>query len=223
MYLYCLLLVEIFPFMLFLSLLILFGRHFPLQLATQLVQMPMHLALAVASAVVPWWLVGMPNYAGVVLFHILCLFSTFVTANTFATMISTIVPNPMAGWYKFDITMCVSFSVLCVGADKSTSFLSLTHVVVRSLQIDFVSLFTGQTAGSGILSVMFFYCGFFIHVPEIPNYWIWMNYLSLFKYSYESMVVNAFEVHVTTANMDNAQLLTYLGVGGVNRGEGMYC
>jgi hypothetical protein len=78
----------------------------------------------------------------------------------------------------------------------------------------------GQTVGSALFSVMFLFSGFFIARPDIPNYWIWLHYLSLFKYGFDSSMVNAFQVHVTTDDMDNNALLDSLGVAGIDRGTG---
>jgi hypothetical protein len=78
----------------------------------------------------------------------------------------------------------------------------------------------GQTVGSALFSVMFLFSGFFIARPDIPNYWIWLHYLSLFKYGLDSSLVNAFQVHVTTDDMDNNALLDSLGVAGIDRGTG---
>jgi hypothetical protein len=79
---------------------------------------------------------------------------------------------------------------------------------------------TGQTIGSALFSVMFLFSGFFIARPDIPNYWIWLHYLSLFKYGLDSSLVNAFKVHLTTDDMDNDSLLDSLGVAGIDRGTG---
>ena len=52
----------------------------------------------------------------------------------------------------------------------------------------------GQSAGAGLFSVMFLLSGFFIKQDNIPVWWKWLHYLSLFKYSYESMVINVLEI-----------------------------
>ena len=79
---------------------------------------------------------------------------------------------------------------------------------------------TGQTAGSALFSVMFLFSGFFIKRKEIPDYWIYLHYLSLFKYAYDSLLINGF-TDVTSANMDNEDILKYFSVDGVNRGDGV--
>lgn len=79
---------------------------------------------------------------------------------------------------------------------------------------------TGQTAGSALFSVMMLYSGFFIKRTAIPDYWIYLHYLSLFKYSYDSMVVNTFEDTVT-ATLTNQQVREFFGVDGINKGQGV--
>jgi hypothetical protein len=78
----------------------------------------------------------------------------------------------------------------------------------------------GQTAGSGVFSVMFLFSGFFITKSDIPDYWIWINYLSLFKYTYESMIVNAF-TDVNTETLTNKQVMSEYSVAGVNKFTGI--
>ena len=65
--------------------------------ATQLVTLPFNLLLATIFSSITWWLVGLENAPGPFFFHILCIFSVLVAGQTFATMMSVIVPNPMAG------------------------------------------------------------------------------------------------------------------------------
>lgn len=71
------------------------------------------------------------------------------------------------------------FTILTAGS----TFATLVSVLVPNPM-------TGQTAGSAILSIMFLFSGFFISSGDIPNYWIWLHYLSLFKYGFESLIIN---------------------------------
>lgn len=134
-----------------------------------------------------WWIIGLPNYAGIFFFFIFVVFATLLAGNTFATMISTLVPNPMMG----------------------------------------------QTAGSALFSVMFLFSGFFISRSEIPPYWIWLHYMSLFKYAFDSMIVNAFkgdkslnfsgaEIMVDGVyTVTNEEVLNIFGVSNTNRWTGL--
>lgn len=103
------------------------------------------------------------------------------------------------------------FTVLIAGI----SFATLFSVLVPNAMV-------GQTAGSGVFSVMFLFSGFFINRTDIPAYWIWIYYLSLFQYAYSAFIVNAFKgADLTTPTMDNQAVLEYYGAEGVNRWTGI--
>lgn len=91
-----------------------------------------------------------------------------------------------AGVFFFQV-LCV-FTVIVAGNVFATMF----SVLVPNPMV-------GQSAGSGLFSVMFLFSGFFIKKSEIPRYWLWLHYSSLFKYAYDSMMVNAFKDHASTA------------------------
>lgn len=67
----------------------------------KVVSMPFSLVLAFVFTAISWWLIGLENQADPFFFHVLCLFTVLVAGNTFATMMSVIVPNPMAGTCPF--------------------------------------------------------------------------------------------------------------------------
>jgi ATP-binding cassette subfamily G (WHITE) protein 2 len=115
--------------------------------SSSVVYFPFLFTLGLVYTAISWWLVGLPNQAAIFFFQVLIVWLVTVAGHTFSTMISVLVPNPMAG----------------------------------------------QTAGSALFSVMFLYSGFFINSSQIPKYWIWLNYLSLFKWGYDSMITNAFK------------------------------
>lgn len=79
----------------------------------------------------------------------------------------------------------------------------------------------GQTAGSALFSVMFLYSGFFIKRHDIPAYWIYLHYMSLFKYAYDALLVNAFENTVTTSTANNAEILDRYSINDTNRWTGV--
>eukprot|EP00638_Chattonella_subsalsa_P009328 CAMPEP_0117741362 /NCGR_PEP_ID=MMETSP0947-20121206/4872_1 /TAXON_ID=44440 /ORGANISM="Chattonella subsalsa, Strain CCMP2191" /LENGTH=571 /DNA_ID=CAMNT_0005557613 /DNA_START=386 /DNA_END=2098 /DNA_ORIENTATION=+ len=60
---------------------------------------------------------------------------------------------------------------------------------------------TGNAMGAGALAKFFLFCGFFIPKSEIPPWWIWLHYISPFKYSYESIALNLFN-HLDTEPAD---------------------
>jgi ATP-binding cassette subfamily G (WHITE) protein 2 len=64
------------------------------------------------------------------------------------------------------------------------------------------------------------FSGIFISRNVIPPWWIWLHYLSLFKYSFDSMAACAF-ADVSTDTMTNQEVLVYFGIDGVNKGTGV--
>lgn len=50
----------------------------------------------------------------------------------------------------------------------------------------------GQVTGSAIFSIMFLTSGYFIPKSQIPDWWIWLYYLSLFHWAFNPMIINAF-------------------------------
>jgi ATP-binding cassette subfamily G (WHITE) protein 2 len=101
------------------------------------------------------------------------------------------------------------FTVLVTGSTFSTMFSTLIPDPM-----------TAQSIGSALFAVMFLFSGFFIRSSDIPNYWIYLHYLSLFKYAYDSFVVNVFE-HTHVDGLSNSDLRDSYGVDGVNKGRGV--
>lgn len=143
-------------------------------LATFLVYIPFYIIIAAVYSVITFFLVGLPASAGQFFYHAFCIFTVVVTGSTFATMISTLVPNPMIG----------------------------------------------QTSASSIFAVMFLFSGFFIVRRDIPLYWIYFHYLSLFKYAYDDLMTNALQT-VDNVVYTNDQLLRIYGVEQATLGHGM--
>jgi len=65
---------------------------------------------------------------------------------------------------------------------------------------------------------------------DIPSYWIWLHYLSLFKYSLESFLVNSMQGYVSFSEQDaagntvfvtNHDVLDQYSLVGVNKGTGV--
>lgn len=50
----------------------------------------------------------------------------------------------------------------------------------------------GNSVISGVMGSFFLFSGYFISKQEIPNYWIFMHYVSLFKYPFEGFLINEF-------------------------------
>lgn len=103
------------------------------------------------------------------------------------------------------------FTVLITG----NSFATMFSVLVPSPMV-------GQTAGSALFSVMFLFSGFFIKKSQIPDYWIYLYYLSLFNYAYDAFLINAFKFgNVQNDTMSNNDVLIHYAINGINRGLGI--
>mmetsp|Transcript_9178 Transcript_9178/g.8199 ORF Transcript_9178/g.8199 Transcript_9178/m.8199 type:complete len:606 (+) Transcript_9178:83-1900(+) len=109
----------------------------------------------------------------------------------------------------FFFHVLLTFTVIVCGSTFATMFSVLVPDPMA-----------GQTAGSGLFSVMFLFSGFFIKRSAIPKYWIYLHYMSLFKYAYDSYIVNAFYQTVTTPDLTNGEVLARYGVVGDNKWTG---
>ncbi|GLU12590.1 hypothetical protein SLE2022_292560 [Rubroshorea leprosula] len=50
----------------------------------------------------------------------------------------------------------------------------------------------GNSVISGVMGSFFLFSGYFISKHEIPSHWIFMHYVSLFKYPFEAFLINEF-------------------------------
>ncbi|TXG60403.1 hypothetical protein EZV62_014976 [Acer yangbiense] len=50
----------------------------------------------------------------------------------------------------------------------------------------------GNSVISGVMGSFFLFSGYFVSKNGIPNYWIFMHYISLFKYPFEGFLINEF-------------------------------
>ncbi len=119
------------------------------------------------------------------------------------------LPNDAGRFFFMNL---ITFTVLVAG----NTFAMMMSVFVPNPM-------AGQTLGSALFSVMFLFSGFFIKKSQIPKYWLWLHYSSLFKYAYDSMIVNAFKdaAHTDDTGLSNAQVLHLYSVNGVNVGMGV--
>lgn len=51
---------------------------------------------------------------------------------------------------------------------------------------------TGTSLVAGLMGSFFLFSGYFISKEDIPRYWIFMHYLSLFKYPFECFMINEY-------------------------------
>jgi hypothetical protein len=50
----------------------------------------------------------------------------------------------------------------------------------------------GTSVISGLMGSFFLFSGYFITKSKIPSYWVFMHYLSLFKYPFECFLINEY-------------------------------
>jgi ABC-type multidrug transport system permease subunit len=143
--------------------------------AVTLVYLPFLLVLTVVFCVISYYLVLLPNNADTFFFDIFALFCTNIAAQSFAVLISVLVPDPMAG----------------------------------------------QSAGAGLFSVMFLLSGFFIKKANIPPWWIWLHYMSIFKYAYESLSINVLAHKIETDTSTNSEILIRFSLQDISRWQGI--
>ncbi|KAJ3704157.1 hypothetical protein LUZ61_007862 [Rhynchospora tenuis] len=79
-------------------------------------------------------------------------------------------------------------------------YFSLVVWMVMLMANSFVACFSaivpnfimGNSVIAGLMGSFFLFSGYFISKDNIPKYWIFMHYLSLFKYPFESFVLNEY-------------------------------
>ncbi|OAE23915.1 hypothetical protein AXG93_1217s1270 [Marchantia polymorpha subsp. ruderalis] len=97
--------------------------------------------------------------------------------------------------------LCTCLSYFAVGLVFKASavlFFILIIFLVLSMSNAFVTCVSAVAPNftvalavvGGVSAYMFLFSGFFMNRREIPWYWLWLHYISLFKYSYESLVAN---------------------------------
>eukprot|EP00850_Spirogloea_muscicola_P005776 SM000027S09557 [mRNA] locus=s27:59882:62437:+ [translate_table: standard] len=96
---------------------------------------------------------------------------------------------------------CVSYFMVGLVYNAAAFFtfvlvLFLVLAVANSFVIFFGALvpnfITGNTIITALTAYFFLFSGFFIPRKSIPKYWIWLHYLSTFKYPLESLQHNEF-------------------------------
>ncbi|XP_022142817.1 ABC transporter G family member 10 [Momordica charantia] len=119
--------------------------------------------------------------------------SSYVLANTliflpFLLMVSLLFAATVY-WlvgFKNDISGFFYFSlVIWMVVLMSNSFVSCFSALIPNF-------ITGTSVISGLMGSFFLFSGYFISKNDIPNYWIFMHYLSLFKYPFECFLINEY-------------------------------
>ncbi|KAF3779682.1 ABC transporter G family member 10 [Nymphaea thermarum] len=78
----------------------------------------------------------------------------------------------------------------------------------------------GNSIVSGFMGCFFLFSGYFIAQNNIPKYWLFMHYMSLFKYPFEAFLINEYgtdrfrclEKEQEICAMDGSQLLAQQGI-----------
>ena len=148
--------------------------------------------------------------------------SSYVTATTLAYIPFQFFPG---------ILLSVSSYFLVVLPNRADAFLFhifvlfLVNIAAQSAVILITAIVRdkrgGQSLGSGVFTVMFLVSGYFITKNDIPDWWGWLNYLSLYKYAFESLIINAFPSTVRTPTSTNAQLMVRFSTAGISKWRGV--
>ncbi|KAL8473543.1 hypothetical protein ACS0TY_030392 [Phlomoides rotata] len=90
-------------------------------------------------------------------------------------------------------------------AGLNRNFMAFVHFVVliwlilytaNSVVVCFSALvpnfIVGNSVVSAVMGSFFLFSGYFISKHDIPSYWIFMHYISLFKYPFEGLLINEF-------------------------------
>ncbi|KAK6157333.1 hypothetical protein DH2020_011581 [Rehmannia glutinosa] len=119
--------------------------------------------------------------------------SSYVTANTivffpFLFMVGLLYSTP-AYWLvglRRDVDGYAYFAlVVWLVVLMSNSFTSCFSALVPNFIM-------GTSVIAGLMGSFFLFSGYFIDQGNIPSYWIFMHYLSLFKYPFESLMINEY-------------------------------
>ncbi|XVF04337.1 hypothetical protein REPUB_Repub05bG0073700 [Reevesia pubescens] len=120
--------------------------------------------------------------------------SSYVLANTivflpFLLMVGILFTSPvywLVGLRRDNIDGFLYFSlVVWMVLLMSNSFVACFSALVPNFIM-------GNSVIAGLMGSFFLFSGYFIGKDKIPNYWIFMHYLSLFKYPFECFMINEF-------------------------------
>ncbi|KAG5189798.1 P-loop containing nucleoside triphosphate hydrolase protein [Tribonema minus] len=76
---------------------------------------------------------------------------------------------------------------------------------------------TGNSAGTAVLAFMFLFSGFFIPASQIPRGWIWLNYISMFRYPFEGLMKSNLDLLPASEADLRQQYLDDYSIDGWNR------
>ncbi|KAK8527475.1 hypothetical protein V6N13_085308 [Hibiscus sabdariffa] len=120
--------------------------------------------------------------------------SSYVIANTivflpFLLMVGILFTSPvywLVGLRRDGIDGFLYFSlVVWMVLLMSNSFVACFSALVPNFIM-------GNSVIAGLMGSFFLFSGYFIAKDKIPNYWVFMHYLSLFKYPFECFMINEY-------------------------------
>lgn len=119
--------------------------------------------------------------------------ASYVIANSFIflpfLLVGAICYSTTVYWLvglRRDIDRFFYFSLLVwLVSLMSNSFVAFCSAI-------FPDIIMGMSFTGGIMGSFFLFSGYFISKEEMPKYWKFMHYLSLFKYPFESYLINEF-------------------------------
>ena len=115
------------------------------------------------------------------------------------------LPNEGGTFFFFVCTL------LCTNL-AAQSLIVLLSVMITDLQ-------ASHSVAGGILSTMLLMSGFFITKDKIPVWWLWLHYVSLVKYSYESFLINIFE-RIATPSSTNLPVVMRFSLENISKWRG---
>ncbi|KAK3036493.1 hypothetical protein RJ639_030507 [Escallonia herrerae] len=119
--------------------------------------------------------------------------ASYIIANTFVflpflLMVALLYTTPVY-WLvglRRDLNGFLYFSlVVWLVVLMSNSFVACFSALVPNFIM-------GMSLVAGLMGSFFLFSGYFISKNEIPKYWMFMHYLSLFKYPFECFMINEF-------------------------------
>jgi len=119
--------------------------------------------------------------------------SSYVLANTFVflpflLMVGLLYTTPvywLVGLRK-DIDSFLYFSLVV------WLVLLMSNSLVACFSALVPNFILGSSVIAGLMGSFFLFSGYFISKEKIPSYWIFMHYISLFKYPFECLMINEY-------------------------------
>ncbi|CAI5482476.1 unnamed protein product [Closterium sp. Yama58-4] len=98
--------------------------------------------------------------------------------------------------------------------------LVVANAIVACIAAMVPDFITANSMIAGLMGAFFLFSGYFIAKKYIPSYWIWMHYLSVFKYPLDALIINEYGSHSdTTFGLagTGAQVIEAAGLSGQSK------